>query len=142
MQRELGKAGRVAVLCASNELFSGYLNFSGLRDSFVAITSRDEAASISQSTRKFLFSMPEFVAGLQFDTVLLIDVNQGEVPDGPYSAAALRKFVSQVYLGASRAERRLEFYATTEHGGIAALLSRAVLEKAVLEVYEANLRNG
>lgn len=142
LQRELGKEGRVAVLCASNELFIRYLNFSELRDSFVAITSRDEASSISHSTRKFLFSMPEFVAGLQFDTVLLIDVNQGEVPDGPYSAAALRKFVSQVYLGASRAERRLEFYATSEQGGIAALLSRAVLEKAVVVVEEASLKKG
>ncbi|MDG5976063.1 hypothetical protein H010_12414 [Hydrogenophaga taeniospiralis CCUG 15921] len=142
LQRELGKDGRVAVLCASNELFKRYLDFSELRDSFVAITSRDEASSISHSTRKFLFSMPEFVAGLQFDTVLLIDVNQGEVPDGPYSAAALRKFVSQVYLGASRAERRLEFYAATEHGGIAALLSRAVHEKAVEVVGEASLSKG
>ena len=41
--------------------------------------------------------MPEYVAGLQYDTVLLIDVNRGEVPDGPYSLAALRKFASQVY---------------------------------------------
>ena len=137
LQRELGKDGRVAVLCASNELFKRYLDFTELRDSFVAITSREEASSISNSTRKFLFSMPEFVAGLQFDTVLLIDVNQGEVPDGPYSAAALRKFVSQVYLGASRAERRLEFYASREQGGIAALLSRAVHEKAVIVVDES-----
>lgn len=142
LQRELAKDGRVAVLCASNELFRRYLEFSELRDSFVAITSREEASSISRSTRKFLFSMPEFVAGLQFDTVLLIDVNQGEVPEGPYSASALRKFVSQVYLGASRAERRLEFYAAGEHGGIAALLSRAVHEKAVEIVEESALVRG
>lgn len=139
LQRELGKDGRVAVLCASNELFGNYLKYSDLRDSFVAITSRDEASSIALSTRKFLFGMPEFVAGLQFDTVLLIDVNQDEVPEGPYSAAALRKFVSQVYLGASRAERRLEFYASREHGGVSSLLTRAVLEKAVLETKEADV---
>lgn len=139
LQRELGKEGRVAVLCASNELFKRYLDFSELRDSFVAITSRDEASSISRSTRKFLFSMPEFVAGLQFDTILLIDVNQGEVPDGPYSAAALRKFVSQVYLGASRAERRLEFYAAKDQGGIAALLSRAILDKTITVIEESSL---
>lgn len=142
LQRELGKDGRVAVLCASSELFKRYLDFSELRDSFVAITSRDETSSISRSTRKFLFSMPEFVAGLQFDTVLLIDVNQGEVPEGPYSTSALRKFVSQVYLGASRAERRLEFYATVEQGGIAALLSRAVHENAVEVIQEAELMKG
>jgi hypothetical protein len=71
--------------------------------------------------------------------VLLIEVNRAEVPDGPYSAAALRKFVSQVYLGASRAERQLEFYSSTEHGGIASLLSSAVLEGAVRKVEGAEL---
>ena len=131
LQRELGRKGRVAVLCASNDLFMRYLNFEDLQDTFVPITSREEASSVSFSQRKFIFSMPEFVAGLQFDSVLLIDVNQGAVPDGPYSAAALRKFVSQVYLGASRAERQLEFYASREQGGISSILSRAIIERAV-----------
>lgn len=134
LQREIGKNGRVAVLCASNELFKKYLDFKELRDYFVPVISREDASCIPQNVRRFLFSMPEFVAGLQFDTVLLIDVNQGEIPDGPYSASALRKFASQVYLGASRAEKRLEFYASQEHGGIASLLSRAVFEKAVVSV--------
>ena len=133
-QRELGKDRRVAVLCVSNELFQRYLDFKDLRDHFIAVTSRDEASGIPQSARKFLFSMPEFVAGLQFDTVLLIEVNRGEVPEGPYAAAALRKFVSQVYLGASRAERVLEFYASQEHGGVAPMITRAVLEKAIFAV--------
>lgn len=131
LQRSLGREGRVAVLCASNELFGRYLRFTELRDSFYAITSRDEASAINANARRFLFSMPEYVAGMQFDTVLLIDVNQGEVPQGPYAAAALRKFAAQVYLGASRAERQLEIYASKEHGGAAALISTAVLAKAV-----------
>lgn len=139
LQRDLGRDGRVAVLCASNELFSRYLGFKDLRSYFVAVTSREEASAIPPSVRRFLFSMPEFVAGLQFDTVLLIDVNQGEVPDGPYAAAARRKFVSQVYLGASRAERHLEFYASQEHGGVSALMSGAVLKNAVLTVDENKL---
>lgn len=139
LQRKLGKNRRVAVLCASNELFKRYLDFTDLRGLFVAITSRDEASGVPHSVNKFVFSMPEFVAGLQFDTVLLIEVNRAEVPDGPYSAAALRKFVSQVYLGASRAERQLEFYSSTEHGGIASLLSSAVLEGAVRKVEGAEL---
>ncbi|MGF6570851.1 hypothetical protein ABH945_002962 [Paraburkholderia sp. GAS333] len=136
LQKELGRNGRVAVLCASNNLFGRYLEFTDLRDHFVAATSRDEASAKSPNSRKFLFSMPEFVAGLQFDTVLLIDVNQDEVPEGPYATAALRKFAGQVYLGASRAEQRLEMYASHEHGGPAALLSLAVFEKAVVTVDE------
>lgn len=139
LQRALGKNSRVAVLCVSNELFGRYLKFTELRDSFYAITSRDEASAINANARRFLFSTPEYVAGMQFDTVLLIDVNQGEVPQGPYAAAALRKFAAQVYLGASRAERQLEIYASKEHGGAAALISKAVLSKAIESLPEGSI---
>jgi len=135
LQGKSAKGRRVAVLCASNELFTSYLSkFTELADNFIAITSRDDASGIPQSARKFIFSMPEYVAGLQFDTVLLIDVNRGEVPDGPYSAASTRKFVSQIYLGGSRAERVLELYASKEHGGISPVVSGAVLEGAIQRV--------
>jgi hypothetical protein len=141
LQKALGKSGRVAVLCASNELFKRYLEFKDLRASFLAVTSREEAAIASESVRRFIFSMPEFVAGHQFDTVLLIDVNRDEVPNGPYAAAAMRKFASQVYLGASRAERVLEIYASEEQGGLSSIITRAVLGGALKTVPEADLQN-
>ncbi|UUD65587.1 hypothetical protein D16iCDA_07985 [Pseudomonas seleniipraecipitans] len=138
-QRELGKTGRVAILCASNELFGKYLQYSAFKDNFVSITSREDASATIKSTRKFIFSMPEYVAGLQFDTVYLIDVNKDEVPEGAYAAAAQRKFVSQIYLGASRAERTLEIYSTQEHGGISPVLSQAVLSGAIQQKDFQNL---
>lgn len=141
LQRKLGREGRVAVLCASNDLFTRYLEFSELRGSFISITSREEASGVAQSGRKFIFSMPEYVAGQQFDTVMLIDVNRDEVPEGSYAAAALRKFAAQIYLGASRAERQLEFYASDEHGGLNQIVSRAVLERAVLPMSDATLKD-
>jgi hypothetical protein len=131
IQRSLGKHGRIALLCASNARFKRFLDYGDFKEYYYAVTSRDDAAGIPVSTRKFIFSTPEYVAGLQFDTVLLIEVNLDEVPSGPYAAAALRKFASQVYLGASRAERRLEIYASANHGGIASLISQAVLLGAV-----------
>lgn len=131
LQQSLEKGKRVAVLCVSGDLFGEYLKFKELRDFFHAIASRDEAIGVHHSIRRFIFSAPEYVAGLQYDTVLLIDVNRDEVPEGPYSAAAQRKFVSQVYLGASRAERRLELYASKERGGLAPMVTQAVLNKAI-----------
>jgi hypothetical protein len=139
LQSRLGIKNRVAVLCCSYDAFKWYLDRPELRGDFYAITSRDEALAIPHSARKFVFSMPEYVAGLQYHTVLLIDVSRGEVPEGPYSAAALRKFVSQVYLGASRAERRLEIFCCTEHGGMAPLLSLAVAEGTINRVEKEDL---
>lgn len=126
LQSNLGSKGRVAVLCVSNELFKEHLNMPFLHESYNAITSRDEASNIPRSTKKFIFSMPEFVAGLQFDTVLLMEVNEAEVPRGAYSASAKRKFVSQIYLGASRAERCLEFYSSADQGGTSSILAQAI----------------
>jgi hypothetical protein len=139
LQSRLGIKKRVAVLCCSYDAFKWYLDRPELRGDFYPITSRDEALAIPHSARKFVFSMPEYVAGLQYDAVLLIDVNRGEVPEGPYSAAALRKFVSQVYLGASRAEQRLEIFCCTEHGGMAPLLSLAVTEGTIDRVEKEDL---
>ncbi len=139
LQRKLGKDRKLAVLCTSTELFAQYLKFSDLSDTYHAIASRDEAIAIPQSARKFVFSMPEYVAGLQFDTVLLIEVNRNEVPDGPYAAAATRKFVSQIYLGASRAERVLELYASKSNGGTSPIISGAVLAGAIRSVPENGL---
>jgi hypothetical protein len=132
LQRRLERQGRVAVLCASTELFSKYLTAGDLKSLFVAITSRDDIAQINLSPKKFVFSSPEYVAGLQFHTVLLIEVNKNETPQGPYSASSTRKFASQVYLGASRAERQLELYATEEHGGPSPILRIALDEGSIL----------
>ena len=140
LQGALAKGKRVAVLCASSDLFAKYLAFTELRDFYYPITSRDEALGMHHSIKRFIFSMPEYVAGLQYDTVLLIDVNRGEVPEGPYSAAARRKFVSQVYLGASRAERRLELFASDERGGIASVVAQAVTNGSIMQVDVDTLR--
>lgn len=139
IQGKVGRSNRVAVLCASHCLFSRYLEYTELKHFYFPITSRDEALGISHSSKKFVFSMPEYVAGLQYHSVLLIDVNRNEVPDDPFSASAQRKFVSQVYLGASRAEQRLEIYASKESGGISSLLTQAVLGGVIKKVEVSDL---
>ena len=131
MQRGLKNGARVAVLCVSNSLFSTYASAGKYSDTFVVISSRDDLPRLKGKHKKFIFSAPEYVAGLQFDTVLLIEVNENEVPTGPYSASARRKFVSTVYLGASRAERVLELYATKEGGGLSLVVQPAITAGAI-----------
>lgn len=131
LQRQLSRGKRVAVLCASNHLFSIYANAGKYKDDFLLISSRDDLPRITSQSKRYILSTPEFVAGLQFDTVFLIEVNEDEVPDLSFRASAQRKFVSVLYLGASRAERVLELYATDEHGGPTQLLDLALQQKAI-----------
>ena len=131
LQRALEKDQRVAVLCASNSMFSTYAAAGKYSEDFVVISSRDDLTRMKSRNLKFVFSAPEYVAGLQFDTVLLIEVNENEVPQGPYSASATRKFVSTLYLGASRAERVLEIYCSRDGGGLSRVLGHAVADGAI-----------
>ena len=114
------------MLCASEALFKRYAEAGEYRDYFLAISDREQLSSLRHAGKRFVFSMPDFVAGIQFDTVFLIEVNDGEVEDGPYSTGTLRRFVSTLYLGASRAEKTLEIYSSEERGGPSRVLRHAI----------------
>lgn len=122
----LKKGRRVAVLCASEATFRRYLDAGQYRDLFLPITDREQLSGLRHAGKRFVLSMPDFVAGIQFDTVFLIEVNDGEVEDGPYATGALRRLVSTIYLGASRAERVLEIYSSEERGGPSRVLRHAI----------------
>lgn len=134
------RSGRkVAVLCMSEDTFQIYLKAGQHKDLFLPITSRDELANIRYARKRFVLSRPEYVAGLQFEVVLLIDVNESENPDSENSVGAKRRFVSELYLGASRAEKHLEVFACHERGGPAKLLEVAVREGAIVKVKNDSL---
>ncbi|MFZ3219515.1 MAG: UvrD-helicase domain-containing protein [Rhodoferax sp.] len=124
--KSLQKGRRVAVLCASEALFKRYSEAGEYRDWFLPISDREQLSGLRHAGKRFVFSMPDFVAGVQFDTVYLIEVNDGEVEEGPYSTGSLRRFVSTVYLGASRAEQVLEIYSSEERGGPSRVLRHAI----------------
>ncbi|QMV71611.1 DUF2075 domain-containing protein [Comamonas piscis] len=133
--KSLQKGRRVAVLCASEVLFKKYSEAGQYGDWFLPISDREQLSSLRHAGKRFVFSMPDFVAGIQFDTVYLIEVNDGEVEEGPYSTGALRRFVSTIYLGASRAEQILEIYSSDERGGPSRVLRHAI-NNGALDVIE------
>lgn len=128
---EQKKGRRVAVLCVSEQLFKRYADAGQYSDFFIPITDREQLSGLRHAGKRFVLSMPEYVAGVQFDTVFLIEVNDGEVPTGPYATGSLRRFISQIYLGASRAERVLEIYSNEERGGPSRALRHALDEGAI-----------
>jgi len=133
--KSLQKGRRVAVLCASEALFKKYSAAGQYSDWFLPVSDREQLSSLRHAGKRFVLSMPDFVAGIQFDTVYLIEVNDGEVEEGPYSTGALRRFVSTVYLGASRAEQVLEIYSSEERGGPSRVMRHAI-NNGALDVIE------
>ena len=70
--------------------------------------------------------MPEYVAGMQFDTVYLIHIDRNELPDEITHSGIHRRFVSQIYLGASRAKECLILASSDERRGISPILNSAI----------------
>jgi len=139
IKRKGGQNYSVAVLCCNIDTFDMFRSAGEHRAWLRAISSREEAAGARPDAFKFILSTPEYVAGLQFDCVFLIDVNRAEVPTVAYSAGLRRRFISKVYLGASRAIKHLELYATKVGGGAATILDAAVETGALSACTLANL---
>ena len=129
--REVG--GRnVAVICVNENQFRSYLCAGRVRGMFVSITARDEVKNLQRAGNKFIFSMPEFVAGLQFKSVFLIHLDRVDYSRDQHSMGARRRFISQCYLGASRASNILQLASSRERGGYAADLLQKPIEAGSL----------
>lgn len=130
------RKGRVAILCLDEERFAQYAHAAAgqhKNDAFV-IKSRDDTEKLRYSGKRFVLSTPEYVAGLQFDTVILVDANKDQVPDGKEFNYQLRRFLSELYLGMSRAERRLALVASKDQGGLTDVLKGALQRDLLREV--------
>lgn len=120
------KNKKVAILCVNDKIFSKYLNVGRINRLYEPLTSRDEMMRAVKFKGKCIFSMPEYVAGMQFDTVYLIHVDKNELPDDITHSGVHRRFVSQIYLGASRAKESLIIATSNERRGFSPILKSAI----------------
>jgi hypothetical protein len=130
-----GGGKRIAVLCSSEAVFDRYLLIAAGRyeGKVLAITSREPATGLQHAGKRFIFSMPEYVAGLQFDTVFLIHADATEAPPSS-SIGARRRFISNIYLGSSRAEKTLRISSSLARGGKSDIFDMALKRGSLLEV--------
>lgn len=131
LSRSVG-AGRVAVLALDQDRFQIYQKAGMFRSGFVHVTSRDDVGRINRFNSRAILSIPEYVAGLQFEHVILLDANASLLAALGYGVSGLQRFISTVYLGASRARKVLELYCDRTQGGFAAPI-RNIIGAGVVE---------
>lgn len=124
---------KVAVLCLNDQLFERYLKASRINGKYVSLTTRDDLKGVQYARGRCIFSMPEYVAGLQFDTVYLMHVDQSDLSDEMLSQGARRRYVNRAYLGASRAQTKLVISASQERGGRSEILEGPVNAGSLVE---------
>ncbi len=129
-----GGGRRVAVLCVSEEAFAQYQNPARGRFSETAylVNSREDTTNLRHLGKRFVFSMPEYVAGLQFETVFLLNVDQAEAVASE-GIGRRRQLISNTYLGASRAENGLFVCCIDGRGGPSDILDLAIERGSLLE---------
>lgn len=119
--RRLG-GRRVAVLCLNDILFDQCIKEPEIKGKYVPLTNREDMKGIQYARSRFIFSMPEYVAGLQFDVVYLLHVDDSDFNGEMLSQGARRRYVHRIYLGASRAQKKLVFSTSLERGGKSQIL--------------------
>lgn len=138
-----GGGRRVAVLCASEEMFDTYVKAAGgqFTGRHIPVTSREQSADLHHAGKRFVLSMPEYVAGLQFDTVFLVNVDASEAPRDSGDGLR-RRFISNIYLGSSRAEKTLKIGSCLSRGGKADILDMALERRNLVEVKPPPAKRG
>lgn len=112
------KGAAVAVISLDYDTFETYKEAGKLAGAFF-VAARDDLDRIQYAGKKFIMSMPEYVAGLQFDIVYLIDASRDVAAHYGHGEPAQRRLVSSIYLGASRARYKLYIFASQDQGGVA-----------------------
>jgi hypothetical protein len=125
---------RVAILCINEELYDQYDKIAKIRfrGNLIHINSREPSTDLKHAGKKVVFSMPEFVAGLQFEVIYLIHVDAQDAPI-ELTVGERRRLISNVYLGASRAERELYLGCCESRGGPASYLKLAIERKTLAQ---------
>ena len=134
-QKNPGGGRRIAVLCPSEEIFDNYLHavVGQFRGKILPIVSREPATELRHARKRCIFSMPEYVAGLQFETVFLMHVDASEAPMD-VGLGIRRQFISNIYLGSSRAEKTLRISASRSRGGASDILNLALDRNSLRQV--------
>lgn len=119
---------KVAVICLDAERFDDYsISVPGqFNESSVVVASQDAVLeALRYKARRFVVSLPEYIGGLQFDSVLVIDVNEDD--SGERGAHfERRRFLTDLYVACSRAKSSLEIHATRDRGGLSSILTSAI----------------
>jgi hypothetical protein len=121
--------GRVAVVLVDREALDLYEQAAADEPGRLNILrSRDDVASLQYEKRTVVLGPAEYVAGLQFDTVIVAGLPRGR---RHASWPQTRYLLSQLYLAISRASSHVEIHVNVRNGGLPEVLESAIREGAL-----------
>src|SRR5690606_5887838 len=104
-----------------------YLEAGRIKKYHIPIKSREDLKGLRYAKKKCIFSMPEYVSGLQFEHVFLIHADEADLTSEYLSEGAKRRYISRIYVGASRAIENLKIATSSQRGGVSSVLSTPLI---------------
>lgn len=88
------------------------------------IAGRSDIEGLGYRKRGLVVGLAEYLAGLQFDTVLVAGIP--DLSPGNRTPSEMTRLLSLLYLGVSRAENEVRVFVNDDDGGVPEVLQRAV----------------
>ena len=135
------QAGRMALAVVDTRQWERFSKLAALLDKskkfhVSTIAGRNDIEGLGYRKRGIVVGLAEYLAGLQFDTVLVAGI-----PDLSLSSRTsteLTRLLSLLYLGVSRAEGDVRIFVNDDDGGIPEVLQRAT-EKSFVNLQQGSL---
>jgi hypothetical protein len=124
---------RVAILALDNNSYIA-LKENYASDTCIFVESREDTIKLQYKKKGIIISQPYYVIGLQFDAVILTGCYIHFDEHDRNQMYNLRRFISDVYLGSSRASKRLLITSNTSTGFIPSFINNAVEKKHLQKI--------
>ena len=123
------QAGRMALAIVDTRQWSRFSELASLINQsqkfhVSTIAGRGDIEGLGYRKRGLVVALAEYLAGLQFETVLVAGIP--DLNPGSRAPSEVTRLLSLLYLGISRAENDVRIFVNDEDGGIPEVLRRAV----------------
>jgi len=137
-----GARWQIAIAIVDHDKFDKYAAgvqtaAQGLKVSVTVVTGREDVEILQYRRRGIVIGPAEYLAGLQFDAVLIAgmpDLQMGQANAG----YRRRRYLSLLYLAITRAARDVKIFVNDDHGGIPEVLDKAHT-KGLVDIHRGGL---
>ena len=112
--KQLSGNTRVAILSLQDDLFASLIGKTKNNTDFKIIDSSRVTHTLKHVRRNVFISKPSYVIGLQFEIIILVGCYSIYNETAPNQSCYRRRFLNDLYLGASRAKKDLYLFSNKE----------------------------
>lgn len=131
--KELSGSTRVAILSLQDDLFTSLIEETKKDCDFKLIDSSKVTHTLKHVRRNVFISKPSYVIGLQFEVIILVGCYSIYNENAPNQSGYKRRFLNDLYLGASRAKKDLYLYSNKEAIAIPDVIKTALDNKLLIQ---------